>query len=184
MAKEINNVISHNEVTHPKLSSYNERLQAYINLGCPIDLQQKPEKMAEAGFYYLGRSDKVGCFYCGGFLQHWQPSDDPWEEHAKAFSRCTFINLIKSPEYVRNITKDTKQITTLSFSSGFSSCKLPLSLVDKGDDLDHTATESKVNKLYNSSLHEDSSSVKHNTIEHTPKMIFKKIFQIKDKKKI
>ena len=111
MAKEINNVISHNEVTHPKLSSYNERLQAYINLGCPIDLQQKPEKMAEAGFYYLGRSDKVGCFYCGGFLQHWQPSDDPWEEHAKAFSRCTFINLIKSPEYVRNITKDTKQIT-------------------------------------------------------------------------
>ena len=50
-----------------------------------------------------GVSDQVLCFYCDGGLQNWEPNDDPWEEHAKHFPRCGFLNVMRSPQYVRNV---------------------------------------------------------------------------------
>ena len=35
---------------------------------------------------FLGEGDKVQCFHCGGGLNDWKPSEDPWEQHAKWFS--------------------------------------------------------------------------------------------------
>ena len=43
------------------------------------------------------------CFHCQGGLQNWEPNDDPWEEHAKHFPLCEFLNLIKSRGYVRKV---------------------------------------------------------------------------------
>ena len=48
-----------------------------------------------------GLSDQVKCFYCDGGLRNWQPEDVPWVEHARWFSRCVFVRLVKGDEYVQ-----------------------------------------------------------------------------------
>lgn len=103
MSSLTNNVIKYHKAKYPRFASYNERMQSYLDLGWPIALAQKPEAMAEAGFRYLGQSDVVQCFYCGGSLHKWLPGDDPWKEHAKSYPDCTFLNLMKTPEYVRRV---------------------------------------------------------------------------------
>ena len=40
------------------------------------------------------------CFYCDGGLRNWQAEDEPWVEHARWFSRCTFVRLVKGDEYI------------------------------------------------------------------------------------
>ena len=40
-------------------------------------------EFADAGFYYLGDRDGVKCLYCNGCLKNWQPTDDPFQEHAE-----------------------------------------------------------------------------------------------------
>ena len=56
--------------------------------------------MAEAGFYYNGFSDQTKCFYCDGGLRNWQSEDNPWTEHARWFSKCSFVRLIKGDEFI------------------------------------------------------------------------------------
>ena len=69
------------------------------------------------------------CFYCDGGLQNWEPNDDPWEEHAKHFPLCGFLNLVRSPRYVSNVqvgwnTNEKKDLarshSSMSSSSNFS----------------------------------------------------------------
>ncbi|XP_037945043.1 baculoviral IAP repeat-containing protein 5-like [Teleopsis dalmanni] len=51
-------------------------------------------KMAEAGFYWSGSSsdpDTVTCFLCTKSLDGWEPTDDPWKEHAKHAPQCLFV---------------------------------------------------------------------------------------------
>ena len=62
--------------------------------------------MAEAGFYYIGLSDQTKCFYCDGGLRNWQPEDDPWTEHARWFSKCGFVRLIKGDEFILRCIND------------------------------------------------------------------------------
>ena len=42
----------------------------------------------------------VKCFYCDGGLRNWQPEDDPWTEHARWFSECGFVRLVKGDEFI------------------------------------------------------------------------------------
>ncbi|TRY74030.1 hypothetical protein TCAL_05047 [Tigriopus californicus] len=59
----------------------------------------RPDKMSEAGFYFVGYSeepDLVRCYYCRRELGGWEPNDDPWTEHARR--PCPFIKLGKKPE--------------------------------------------------------------------------------------
>lgn len=48
-----------------------------------------------------GTSDHVRCFHCDGVLRHWDPEDDPWTEHARWFSRCGYVRLVKGDEFVQ-----------------------------------------------------------------------------------
>ncbi|XP_043785573.1 baculoviral IAP repeat-containing protein 5 [Apis laboriosa] len=60
-----------------------------------------PERMAAAGFYVVGgkkEPDLVECFICSKQLDSWDPDDDPWNEHMKHESQCSFIRLGKSDE--------------------------------------------------------------------------------------
>ena len=115
MFRQINNVIS-NLRPRPSnhwgrkqtalYSKYRERLGSFYRefaTEWPIGLQQKPDQLAEAGFVYSGMSDRVECFYCKITVHKWSVHDDPWEEHVKWSPKCGFLNLIKSPEYVRNV---------------------------------------------------------------------------------
>ncbi|AKR17350.1 IAP-3 [Urbanus proteus nucleopolyhedrovirus] len=69
----------------------------------PKSLQQKPTQLAEAGFFYSGRGDKVVCFYCDGGLKDWETDDDPWHMHARWFPNCQYVKLIKGKDYVQNV---------------------------------------------------------------------------------
>ena len=54
---------------------------------------QTPEELSIAGFFYLGLSDHVRCYHCGGGLRNWEIDDDPWELHAKFYPQCLFIKI-------------------------------------------------------------------------------------------
>jgi len=91
-------VIPHAGPLHPRFSSVAARLKTFEHW--PPALKQKPSVMAEAGFIYLGLSDKVKCFYCDRGLNEWGEEDDPWVEHAGWFTDCAFIRLTKGDQYV------------------------------------------------------------------------------------
>lgn len=69
----------------------------------PQGIKQRPNQLAEAGFFYTGFGDQTLCYCCGGGLQDWMEKDDPWEQHALWFSKCKFVNLKKGPEFVAKV---------------------------------------------------------------------------------
>ncbi|XP_039289267.1 death-associated inhibitor of apoptosis 2 [Nilaparvata lugens] len=91
-------VQSHKIPKHPKYSMYEARLQTFVNW--PADVSQTPEDISEAGFFYAGSGDQVRCFHCDGGLRMWDPSDEPWLEHARWFPHCQFILLVKGQPFV------------------------------------------------------------------------------------
>ncbi|QWO71646.1 IAP3 [Orgyia pseudotsugata single capsid nuclopolyhedrovirus] len=50
----------------------------------------RPRRMAEAGFYYLGRDDEVRCAFCKIEMMRWAESDDPAVEHKRWAPQCLF----------------------------------------------------------------------------------------------
>lgn len=59
----------------------------------PPQMHQKPKDLAEAGFYYTGRGDRVLCFHCGLGLKQWASEDDAREQHALFYDKCEFHQL-------------------------------------------------------------------------------------------
>ena len=55
---------------------------------------------ANAGFFHTGISDHTICYYCGGGLREWGKEDDPWVDHARWFSKCPYVLLVKGKDYV------------------------------------------------------------------------------------
>ncbi|XP_063370643.1 death-associated inhibitor of apoptosis 1-like [Cydia amplana] len=71
----------------------------------PKSMKQKPEEFA--GFYYTGQSDKTKCFYCDGGLKDWEKDEVPWEQHARWFDRCAYVQLVKGGDYVQKVISKT-----------------------------------------------------------------------------
>jgi len=42
------------------------------------------------------------CFNCGGQLEEWVPSDEPWQEHAFCFPFCAFVRYVKGTDFIRD----------------------------------------------------------------------------------
>ncbi|XP_032075197.1 inhibitor of apoptosis protein-like [Thamnophis elegans] len=55
-----------------------------------------PTSLAKAGFYYVGPSDRVACFACGGQLSNWEPKDNAISEHQRHFPNCPFVEQIQN----------------------------------------------------------------------------------------
>ncbi|AJD09274.1 inhibitor of apoptosis protein 3 [Condylorrhiza vestigialis mutiple nucleopolyhedrovirus] len=89
---------------HPKYGTKSARLETFVDW--PLSLKQKPEQLAEAGFYYTGKGDKVKCFHCDGGLKDWESTDEPWHEHARWFDRCTYVRLVKGYDYVQRVLSE------------------------------------------------------------------------------
>lgn len=86
---------------HPRYSSPAARLRSFKDW--PRSLRQKPEELAEAGFFYTGQGDKTKCFFCDGGLKDWEEDDLPWEQHARWFDRCAYVQLVKGRDYVQKV---------------------------------------------------------------------------------
>ncbi|XP_028156769.1 death-associated inhibitor of apoptosis 1-like isoform X1 [Ostrinia furnacalis] len=86
---------------HPHYASESARLRSFQDW--PRCMRQKPEDLAAAGFFYTGQGDKTKCFYCDGGLKDWENDDVPWEQHARWFDRCAYVQLVKGREYVQKV---------------------------------------------------------------------------------
>ncbi|XP_050348430.1 baculoviral IAP repeat-containing protein 3 isoform X1 [Nymphalis io] len=89
---------------HPRYASETARLRSFSDW--PRSMRQKPEDLAEAGFFYTGQGDKTKCFYCDGGLKDWENDDVPWEQHARWFNRCAYVQLVKGREYVQKVISE------------------------------------------------------------------------------
>ncbi|XP_017575366.2 baculoviral IAP repeat-containing protein 2 isoform X2 [Pygocentrus nattereri] len=88
-------------VSNPAMQQCDERLLTFVNW--PARIPVRPDQLAKAGFYYVGRNDDVKCFCCDGGLRCWESGDDPWVEHAKWFPRCEYLLQEKGQEFVHQI---------------------------------------------------------------------------------
>lgn len=78
----------------------------------PRCMGQKPEELAAAGFFYTGHGDKTKCFYCDGGLKDWENDDVPWEQHARWFDRCAYVQLVKGRDYIQKVISEAYAIRT------------------------------------------------------------------------
>ncbi|KAM3934264.1 baculoviral IAP repeat-containing protein 2 isoform 1-T3 [Leptodactylus fuscus] len=88
-------------VSNVSMQTTSSRLKTFLNW--PSRIPVTPKKLAEAGFYYVGRNDDVKCFCCDGGLRCWESGDDPWVEHAKWFPRCEYLLHVKGQSFVTDI---------------------------------------------------------------------------------
>ena len=89
-------------LVHSEYASYDARLSTFETW--PKFMPQTKQQLADAGFYYTGKGDQTLCYHCGGGLKDWEPEDDPWEQHAKWFSKCYYLLMVKGQDYVNKIT--------------------------------------------------------------------------------
>lgn len=111
---------------YPKYTNLASRLRSYDDW--PKAMKQKPDQLADAGFFYTKTSDRVACFSCGGVLRDWEDDDDPWEQHGLHFESCKYLQLIKGYGYhgdaILNLTKaraEKKRMRTFDSASSSSS---------------------------------------------------------------
>ena len=78
----------------PEYITYKSRLDSLKEW--PKYMNPSPEKLARAGFFYKGPSDRVTCFKCGVTLLNWEPTDVATKEHQRHSPNCSFINMIYS----------------------------------------------------------------------------------------
>ncbi|XP_070605769.1 inhibitor of apoptosis protein-like [Erythrolamprus reginae] len=83
------------------MENYKGRFRTFQNW--PVTVPVRPQQLADAGFYYVGRNDDVKCFCCDGGLRCWETGDDPWVEHAKWFPSCEYLIYRKGHEFVRQV---------------------------------------------------------------------------------
>ncbi|XP_065359672.1 death-associated inhibitor of apoptosis 1-like [Calliphora vicina] len=87
------------------------RLQTFADW--PRSMKQKPDELAEAGFYYRGVGDSVICFSCLGGLKDWDLDDDPWEQHALWMGHyCPYVKLIKGRKFIKDVNAKFKNSTS------------------------------------------------------------------------
>ncbi|XP_071956264.1 baculoviral IAP repeat-containing protein 7-like [Antedon mediterranea] len=85
---------------HPQFGIETERLKTFKSW--PPSAPPYP-LLAKAGFFYTGENDNVKCFYCNGGLRNWEPSDDPWTEHAKWFPKCDWLLQQRGEPFVQYV---------------------------------------------------------------------------------
>ncbi|XP_071135937.1 death-associated inhibitor of apoptosis 1-like isoform X2 [Mytilus edulis] len=76
----------------------------------PTSIQQHPETMAEAGFYYTGNNDHVRCFHCGIGLQNWDSEDNPFVEHARWSAECQFLKDKKGLDFIATVQDAVRRV--------------------------------------------------------------------------
>ncbi|XP_023169809.1 death-associated inhibitor of apoptosis 1 [Drosophila hydei] len=92
---------------YPEYAIESARLRSYEDW--PRNMKQKPQQLAEAGFFYTGVGDRVRCFSCGGGLKDWDDNDEPWEQHALWLGQCRFVKLIKGQLYIDGVAAAAAQ---------------------------------------------------------------------------
>ena len=86
----------------PQFSNEASRLESFRGKW-PSTLPQTAQVLSSAGFFYVGYSDNVKCFFCDGGLCNWEANEEPWTEHARWFPDCGFIKQVKGTRYTEKV---------------------------------------------------------------------------------
>ncbi|MBH0219672.1 hypothetical protein GH793_15945, partial [Listeria monocytogenes] len=60
----------------------------------PHSEQLPAERLARAGFYFTGESDRVCCFSCHHTVENWHQGDIPEQRHHYVSPSCTFLKCV------------------------------------------------------------------------------------------
>lgn len=71
-------------------SLINSRLESFR--GSKLVQQVPAERLARAGFYFIGPSDRVRCFSCHKTVENWHMGDRPVERHKEVSLSCTLLS--------------------------------------------------------------------------------------------
>ncbi|MGH0172611.1 UNVERIFIED_CONTAM: hypothetical protein FKN15_063863 [Acipenser sinensis] len=72
------------------MSEIHTRLQSFHNF--PTDNLVSPQRLARAGFFFTGNSDRVRCFSCNHTVENWSSGDAPVERHQQVSPCCTYLS--------------------------------------------------------------------------------------------
>lgn len=111
--KPINLSIPNNEPNYPDFKTVKARLQSFKDW--PTSMGQSPEDLAEAGFFYTGRGDKVLCHCCGNGIHSWEMDDGPWTQHIIWYRYCHYVQENKT---IREIEKALRKRFGTSIPDG------------------------------------------------------------------
>lgn len=75
------------------------RFPRQVSVGCrilsfeswPPSIQQTPDSLVDAGFFYRNRNDTVRCFHCGVRINSWMQNVSPEARHAIVSPRCHYM---------------------------------------------------------------------------------------------
>ncbi|KAK3535787.1 hypothetical protein QTP70_021099 [Hemibagrus guttatus] len=73
-------------------SAMSTRLNSFQTF--PNSVQVPAERLARAGFYFTGESDRVRCFSCLHTIENWNQGDIPVERHQSVSPFCTFLKCV------------------------------------------------------------------------------------------
>ncbi|OAX81652.1 hypothetical protein ACJ72_04007 [Emergomyces africanus] len=94
----------------------------------------KTEKLVEAGWYYCANEesdDFVSCAYCKLSLHGWEPKDDPFDEHYRRSSDCSFFHFA-----LRQPAKPTRGKKTRSSKASRLSTQSTATTLSEAPELD------------------------------------------------
>lgn len=111
----------------------------------PDRVSQKPNDLADAGFFYCGLSDHVRCFHCGNGLRNWEKDDVPWNEHARWYPECSYVLLKKGQDFIDKVRRENppyiRTAPATKPSTSKTSCPSPISSSR------HTVTDEDLDRL-------------------------------------
>ncbi|KKZ62841.1 hypothetical protein EMCG_02836 [[Emmonsia] crescens] len=108
------------------------------------------EKLVEAGWYFCASEesdDFVSCAYCKLSLDGWEPKDDPFDEHYRRSSDCSFFQfaLNKPAKPTRGKKTRSSKASRLSTQS-ITTTVSETPEVDFDDEMDHSILSQSTNK--------------------------------------
>lgn len=92
----------------PDWSAINTRLDSYRTF--PTFANVPVERLARAGFYFTGESDRVRCFSCLHTVENWHQGDNPVERHQSVSPHCKFLSCVHS----KSLVSETSSQMTVS----------------------------------------------------------------------
>ncbi|EYE99107.1 uncharacterized protein EURHEDRAFT_374182 [Aspergillus ruber CBS 135680] len=94
------------------------------------------EKMVAGGWYFCANeesNDLASCAYCKLSLDGWEPKDDPYEEHYRRSSDCSFFVFAQNPSKKAKASRSKKPRTSKATQSTASDAP-PVDLDDQVDE--------------------------------------------------
>uniref|UniRef100_A0A336LXC9 CSON007018 protein n=1 Tax=Culicoides sonorensis TaxID=179676 RepID=A0A336LXC9_CULSO len=71
------------------LNKEKQRRLTFSNWNCPTT---DKFLLAQIGFYFIGPTDLVKCYFCNVEIGMWQPEDNPVEEHLRWSPNCPLLH--------------------------------------------------------------------------------------------